>query len=158
MEDPKIKKDSRETHGAGGPQSVGVPAKGDSSAGNPAVDPLEGATMSDFPLPPAPGSSAPPAKPTMPEVPADATISDSLVASLKSPAKIREIVQAYTKEAVLQPGDLIRGRYEILQLLGEGGMGAVYKALDRAVERSVALKLIRPELASNRAVLARFKQ
>jgi serine/threonine protein kinase/tetratricopeptide (TPR) repeat protein len=64
----------------------------------------------------------------------------------------------YFKADLLQPGDLIGGRYEILQLLGEGGMGAVYKALDKEVERTVALKLIRPELASNPAILARFKQ
>jgi serine/threonine protein kinase/tetratricopeptide (TPR) repeat protein len=62
------------------------------------------------------------------------------------------------KETILQPGDLIGARYEILALLGEGGMGAVYKALDREVERTVALKLIRPELASNPTILARFKQ
>ena len=62
------------------------------------------------------------------------------------------------RETVLQPGDVIGGRYEILLLLGEGGMGAVYKALDRDVERTVALKLIRPELAANPAILARFKQ
>src|SRR5258708_28734869 len=37
-------------------------------------------------------------------------------------------------------------------------MGAVYKAKDREVERVVALKLIRPEMASNPAILARFKQ
>jgi serine/threonine protein kinase len=62
------------------------------------------------------------------------------------------------QETILQPGDLIGARYEILALLGEGGMGAVYKALDREVERTVALKLIRPELASNPQILARFKQ
>jgi len=62
------------------------------------------------------------------------------------------------KETALNPGDVLGGRYEILQLLGEGGMGAVYKALDREVERTVALKLIRPELASNPTILARFKQ
>jgi tetratricopeptide (TPR) repeat protein len=62
------------------------------------------------------------------------------------------------RDVVLQPGDLFGGRYEIQQLLGEGGMGSVYKAADREVERTVALKLIRPDLASNPAILARFKQ
>ena len=58
----------------------------------------------------------------------------------------------------LQPGDIIGSRYEILELLGEGGMGAVYKASDRELNRFVALKLIRSDLASNPAILARFKQ
>jgi len=62
------------------------------------------------------------------------------------------------REVVLQSGDILGDRYEILELLGEGGMGAVYKAQDREVDRFVALKLIRPELASNPAILARFKQ
>jgi eukaryotic-like serine/threonine-protein kinase len=70
----------------------------------------------------------------------------------------RPLSGIYMKEAILQPGDLIGARYEILLLLGEGGMGAVYKALDREVDRTVALKLIRPELASNPTILARFKQ
>ena len=59
---------------------------------------------------------------------------------------------------LLQTGDVLGGRYEIQQLLGEGGMGAVYKALDRELGRPVALKLIRPELASNASMLVRFKQ
>ena len=58
----------------------------------------------------------------------------------------------------LQPGEVIGGRYEILELLGEGGMGAVYKASDRELNRFVALKLIRSDLASDPAILARFKQ
>jgi tetratricopeptide (TPR) repeat protein len=64
----------------------------------------------------------------------------------------------YGGDAMLQVGDVLGGRYEILQMLGQGGMGAVYKALDREVDRFVALKLIRPELASNPSILARFKQ
>ena len=64
----------------------------------------------------------------------------------------------YGSAAVLQIGDLLGDRYEVLQLLGEGGMGAVYKASDRELNRFVALKVIRPELASNPSILARFKQ
>jgi serine/threonine protein kinase/Tfp pilus assembly protein PilF len=59
---------------------------------------------------------------------------------------------------LLIPGMLLAGRYEILQVLGEGGMGAVYKAKDRELDRLVALKVIRPELASNPDILQRFKQ
>jgi tetratricopeptide (TPR) repeat protein/predicted Ser/Thr protein kinase len=53
---------------------------------------------------------------------------------------------------------VLGGRYEILNLIGEGGMGAVYKARDRALDRLLALKVIRPELASQPDILQRFKQ
>lgn len=58
----------------------------------------------------------------------------------------------------LQPGSLLASRYEILERLGVGGMGAVYKAKDREVDRLVALKVIRAELAGDSAILSRFKQ
>ena len=53
---------------------------------------------------------------------------------------------------------MLGSRYEIWNVLGEGGMGTVYKALDREVDQMVALKLIRPDMAANSVVLARFKQ
>jgi len=59
---------------------------------------------------------------------------------------------------VFHEGDILGGRYEIQKLLGMGGMGAVYKARDMEVERVVGLKVIRPDLAGDPAVLARFKQ
>jgi serine/threonine protein kinase/tetratricopeptide (TPR) repeat protein/TolB-like protein len=59
---------------------------------------------------------------------------------------------------IFHEGDVIGGRYEIHKMLGMGGMGAVYKARDMEVERVVGLKVIRPDLAGNPAILARFKQ
>lgn len=58
----------------------------------------------------------------------------------------------------LEAGTILGERYEILQRLGEGGMGAVYKARDNELDRLVALKVIRPELAGHPDILRRFKQ
>ncbi|HSB75203.1 MAG TPA: protein kinase, partial [Terriglobales bacterium] len=49
-------------------------------------------------------------------------------------------------------------RYQVEALLGEGGMGAVYRAYDRELDRTVALKLIRPELGSDPTMSQRFRQ
>jgi tetratricopeptide (TPR) repeat protein len=55
-------------------------------------------------------------------------------------------------------GSVVADRYQVLSLLGEGGMGAVYKTHDRELDRVVALKVIRPELASSTDISQRFKQ
>jgi tetratricopeptide (TPR) repeat protein/predicted Ser/Thr protein kinase len=93
----------------------------------------------------------------------DATLVPGMLApqspTPKSPAPARRPMSGmFVSAAVLQIGDVLGERYEILELLGEGGMGAVYKSSDRELGRPVALKVIRPELASNPAILARFKQ
>jgi tetratricopeptide (TPR) repeat protein/predicted Ser/Thr protein kinase len=76
--------------------------------------------------------------------------------SPRSPSSPNSDTQAGAAE--LKIGDLLGGRYELLQLLGEGGMGAVYKARDIELEREVALKVIKPELADHPEILQRFKQ
>jgi eukaryotic-like serine/threonine-protein kinase len=58
----------------------------------------------------------------------------------------------------LTPGSILGGRYEILKTLGEGGMGSVFKAHDKEVDRIVALKVIRSELAGSKDILQRFRQ
>ena len=61
-------------------------------------------------------------------------------------------------QPVLEPGHILGQRYEILALLGEGGMGAVYKARDIELNRVIALKTIRREFAGSSAIIERFKQ
>ena len=65
---------------------------------------------------------------------------------------------ASNPSAPVEEGMLLGERYEILKRLGEGGMGAVYKARDHELDRLVALKVIRPELAGHPDILRRFKQ
>ena len=60
--------------------------------------------------------------------------------------------------AALAAGDVLGDRYEILKQLGQGGMGTVYKARDRELDRLVALKVIRAELSGHPEILQRFKQ
>lgn len=49
------------------------------------------------------------------------------------------------------------GNYKIEKKLGEGGMGAVYQGVDTMLDREVAIKALRPELASQTAIVDRFR-
>ena len=50
------------------------------------------------------------------------------------------------------------GRYEILSEIGAGGMGLVYKAKDTTLDRTVAIKVLKPELVSNAQGFERFRR
>src|ERR1019366_1776682 len=58
---------------------------------------------------------------------------------------------------ILEPGVCL-GKYEVLAHIATGGMGAVYKAMDRQLRRIVALKVLLAELAANAPILERFRR
>jgi tetratricopeptide (TPR) repeat protein len=62
------------------------------------------------------------------------------------------------EKLIFEPKEIICGRFEIVRLIGSGGMGQVYEALDFELGVQVALKTIRAEIAENSAMLARFRQ
>ena len=58
---------------------------------------------------------------------------------------------------VIQPGSVIASRYEIVETLGKGGMGMVYKAHDRVLDDTVAIKVLRPDVAAEPEMARRFR-
>ena len=58
----------------------------------------------------------------------------------------------------LQAGETFAARYSVEDTLGEGGMGAVYRVLDRELDEVIALKLLRPEWAAAAGALDRFRR
>jgi serine/threonine-protein kinase len=55
-------------------------------------------------------------------------------------------------------GRLVAGRYRVLKPLGEGGMGQVYLAEHEAIEKKIALKVLRPEFSRKEDIVSRFQQ
>ncbi len=55
-------------------------------------------------------------------------------------------------------GELVCQRYEIRRVVADGGMGRVYEALDLQQRRSVALKILHPEIAGDEVAVERFKR
>lgn len=70
-----------------------------------------------------------------------------------------DLVDAIADQCRINVGDVIASRYEIKQYLGEGGMSAVYAAVDRVIKRDVALKILhRDLLVRGKGSLLRFQR
>jgi tetratricopeptide (TPR) repeat protein len=84
----------------------------------------------------------------------------SKCATLLSPSKVKPISVTKTLEMTtkeLSIGTIFAGRYQIIEEIGRGGMGRVYKVLDKDVEEKVALKLLNPEIAADEKIIKRFR-
>jgi serine/threonine protein kinase/Tfp pilus assembly protein PilF len=77
-----------------------------------------------------------------------------LTSSKEIPASPTETLETPKEE--LTTGSVFAGRYQIIEVLGKGGMGKVYRALDKKLNEEVALKLVKPEIASDKKTLERF--
>jgi TolB-like protein len=87
---------------------------------------------------------------------------ESLLRSAEEPDVLQGLVHSaasdyLTKKRTLEPGAMIAG-YEIVSLLGEGGMGQVYLAQDSRLRRKVAIKILIPAVVHDRDSLRRFEQ
>ncbi len=80
-----------------------------------------------------------------------------------TPLPIKKEVSAAPTETVETPheelstGTTFAGRYQIIEELGKGGMGKVYKVLDTEIKEKVALKLMKPEVAADEKTIERFR-
>ncbi|UCC38338.1 MAG: protein kinase [Candidatus Aminicenantes bacterium] len=73
-----------------------------------------------------------------------------------------DISVAHTKTIETPAEELTRGstfasRYEIIEELGKGGMGKVYRVFDKKINGEIALKLIKPEIAAEKKTIERFR-
>ena len=74
-----------------------------------------------------------------------------------SPTQESETKTLYTPMKRLIRGRVFGQRYEVIEELGEGGMGIVYKVFDRKIDEKVALKVLAPEIAGDERTIERFR-
>jgi serine/threonine protein kinase len=62
-----------------------------------------------------------------------------------------------TPSTRLSVGSLFADRYQVLEELGQGGMGEVYRVKDEKLDEEMALKVVKPEIAASKGTIERFK-
>ncbi len=137
----------------------GDPVQADRAGGDP--DAVSGSLGSDPTLHDAAGAAAL-ARPTVHEGPADhatreegpETRSDDEELHDRIQARLSRAEQEVKSDALI--GSEIAGRFTISAKIGEGGMGAVYKARQRGMDRDVAIKVLLGNVARNEVVVKRF--
>jgi serine/threonine-protein kinase len=72
----------------------------------------------------------------------------------KEAASLTKTIETPTEE--LTRGSVIADRYEVIEELGKGGMGKVFRVEDKKIKEEVALKLIKPEIAADKKTIERF--
>ncbi len=154
MQDPKRPQQADAATPSPDTSSLSVPHKNTAAVQTPPYG-TEPATLLDGPAA-EPATMAEPA--TALEAATSFEVSPGGQGAAVAPAKPASKPPSSWGAFLLPPRSVLGGRYEIIEILGEGGMGAVYKARDREVERTIALKVIRSELANNPEILQRFKQ
>ena len=75
---------------------------------------------------------------------------------LPAPEKIEVTETMEAPKEELTTGSTYAGRYQIIEELGKGGMGKVYKVNDTKIKEKIALKLIKPEIAKDKKTIERF--
>jgi len=88
--------------------------------------------------------------------PSDSKYCKECAAPLPSPGEAVVTETLETPKEELTTGSTFAGRYQIIEELGKGGMGWVYRAVDKKLNEEVALKLIKPEIVSDMKTLERF--
>jgi len=75
-----------------------------------------------------------------------------------SPGLLQQAAQQAANYTPLQNGEVLAGRFRIIRRLDAGGMGEVYEAEDENLASRIAITTIRPEIAVDPQVLARFRR